>query len=146
MVLTRFPGETLEPLHNAHFANRLNVTYYISLHFYQETTTKPRLYIYHFSYGDDFIAKTQELTFYPYDKAHIPAMPLTHQLAHTLQQSLAQKSRFDVHSVVKLPFKPLMGIKAPAIALEIGLVSKDDWHACVDALTESIQSTLIPLI
>ena len=39
VVLTRIPGETLESLQNANFANRLNVDFYLSIHFYSEKRT-----------------------------------------------------------------------------------------------------------
>jgi len=43
VVLTRLPGETVQPLQNANFANRLSVDLYLSIHFYHETATKPEL-------------------------------------------------------------------------------------------------------
>lgn len=49
VVLTRFPGETRQPLQNANFANRLDVDLYISIHCYPESKPKSQLYLYYFS-------------------------------------------------------------------------------------------------
>lgn len=130
VIITRFPGETIYPLQNANFANRLDVDCYLSIHFYRETQTKPRLFIYRFSYGDDFITKLPSLSFCPYDQAHQINSPLTRSwgnlLAHVLTQD-EYKKLFDFNGIIDLPFKPLIGIKAPAFALEAGLQNKNDW-------------------
>ena len=142
VVITRSPGEALEPLHNANFANRLNVDCYISLHLYQETATKPRLYIYYFCDGDDLIGKKQELAFYPYDKAHLLTMPTTKKYSSALQHALSQTHLIDVQGVFKLPFKPLIGIKAPALAIEIGLQSKDTWPSYSTVLADGLSAII----
>ncbi|HZW61323.1 MAG TPA: N-acetylmuramoyl-L-alanine amidase [Candidatus Babeliales bacterium] len=142
VVLTRFPGETLQPLQNANFANRLGVNCYISIHFYHEHATKPKLYMYQFSYGDDFVQSRQDLMFYPYDKAYLINNATTNQWANLIKQSLEQeiyKKQFEVCGIYKVPFKPLIGIKAPALAFEIGLKSKNDWPQYVDAVAESLR-------
>src|SRR5580692_10457797 len=49
-ISTRAAGDTIAPLQHAQFANRMNVDLYVSLHFFEETCTKPRIYLYQFSY------------------------------------------------------------------------------------------------
>jgi len=145
VILTRFPGESIEPLQNANFANRLNVDLYVSIHFYQEKETKPHLYIYYVSYNDSFITKKYDLCLYPYDQAHRINGQKTHNLATTLKNGLSEKkyTRFyDLKGCFGLPFKPLIGIKAPAIAIEISLKKSTDWQACVQPIANSISKMI----
>lgn len=145
VVLTRFPGETLQPLQNANFANRLNVDLYLNIHFYQDDRTKPQLFLYRFSHGNEFVTKLFDLHFYAYDLIHMVNKEATKRYAHSIKQTLTSPSyaqQFEVLGLFSLPFKPLIGIKAPALALEASLHHKDDWRTFVEPIAQS----LAPLI
>jgi N-acetylmuramoyl-L-alanine amidase len=142
IVLTRRPGETVQPLQNANFANRLEVDFYLSIHFYQETDTKPKLSLYYFSSGNDLVTKTFDLCFYPYDQAYIFNKAQTDEWAHNMKQSLSQEnyaSLFEVKGPYAVPFKPLIGIKAPAIAIEASLKHVSDWKQYIDPIITSLR-------
>lgn len=146
VVLTRFPGETLQPLQNANFGNRLDVNFYLSIHFYHDQATRPSLYLYAFSYGDDFVTKTTDLTFYPCDKAYLISTGTTHAWATIMQKHLSSSSyqkQFDCKGCFYLPFAPLIGVKAPAVALEIGLKTKHDWQLYLEPMIASITPILL---
>jgi hypothetical protein len=146
VILTRFPGETIQPLQNANFANRLDIDCYVSIHFYRETQTKPRLFLYRFSYGDDFVTRLPDLSFCPYDQAHQINSATTKAWCNTVSQVLTRdehKRLFDFYGVVDLPFKPLIGIKAPAFACEAGLRDKHDFVRYLQPMALSLGS-LIP--
>ena len=141
IILTRFPGESLEHLQNANFANRLNVDLYISIHLFQETDTKPQLYIYSVSYNDTFITKTYDVCFYPYDQAHRINSKKTQELVNILNTSLSDKKYtrlYDIKGTFGIPFKPLIGVKAPAIAIEMSIKKSTDWHYYVQPIASSI--------
>lgn len=145
VILTRFPGETIHPLQNANFANRLDIDCYVSLHFYQETQTKPRLFVYRFSYGDDFVTKLPDVSFCPYDQAHQINSGITKTWCSSITQVLTlddHKQLFDFYGVVELPFKPLIGIKAPAFAFEAGLQDKNDGKRYLKAMALSLGSII----
>jgi N-acetylmuramoyl-L-alanine amidase len=145
VTLTRLPGEIVEPLQNAHFANRLDVDCYISIHVYQTEDPKPHLHLYYVSYGDDFVSKTFDVHFYPYDKVHTLALPTTKKwvsMMHATLNADIYTKQFQLHPPCALPFKPLLGIKAPAIAVEIGLKKSNDWRYCIDALAQSIHTII----
>ncbi len=145
VVLTRFPGETLDPLQNANFANRLDVDAYISIHFFHQKEDTPLIYLYHFVYNPitDMWAKVHRLSFYPYDQAHLAHISKTgvwiEQCKNILRNDTYKKS-FDVKGPYGIPFKPLIGVKAPAIAFEIGLKNKSDWTNYVAPLTECLNN------
>ena len=147
VVLTRFAGETVAPFQNAHFANRLDVDLYISIHFYHEAATQPQssLYIYTFAYGNEGALSSSDTAFYSIDKAHWQRYSTTRSWAHSLFthfQETTENKLFYCKGIHSLPFKPLMGIKAPAIGLELGLKDTSSWHDYVDIIAQGI-GTLI---
>lgn len=150
VVLTRFPGEAVEPLQNANFANRLNVDFYLSIHFYQEQGTKPELTLYSFSYGDDFVTqKIDDISLIPFDNAHLTNKEKTQKFAIQMKDILHRDTYtkwFTVKGLFKLPFKPLIGIKAPALAIEISLKQDNDWINYIKPLTDSLKPIINDLI
>ncbi|MFC1845680.1 N-acetylmuramoyl-L-alanine amidase [Candidatus Dependentiae bacterium] len=145
VILTRFPGETIYPLQNANFSNRLDVDFYLSIHFFPETKTKPDLFLYYFSYSDEFVTRVPEIFFCPYDQAHRINGATTRSCADAIAQVLTNdghKKLFNVNGVLGLPFKPLIGVKAPAVAIEIGLKEKTDWKRYVKPIARSLEKVV----
>jgi len=147
VVLTRFPGETLDPLQNANFANRLDVDIYVSIHFFQQSEQSSTLYMYYFLYNPitDIWSKVHRLSCVPYDQAHVMNINKTTLWTESFKNILKQdnyKKLFELKGPYGLPFKPLIGVRAPAIAFEIGLKNKLDWNR----YTEPIMQCLSHLI
>lgn len=148
IILSRFPGETLEPLQNAHFANRLAVDLYVSLHFFYENEEKPRLHIYQFCYHPitDFWKQTIDLkSFIPFDQAHKLYINRSQKYATIMHKTLSNQKHhtfFDTFGVHALPFKPLIGITVPALALEASLSKKDGWHVYLEPMVESLKNII----
>ena len=141
VILTRSPGDTIAPLQNANLANRLNIDLYISLSFFNESEITPRLYLYNFSYNDDFITKKNDGSFCRYDQAHLFNYAATREYAQIIPcfNTEHYKKLFDCKGCFKLPCKPLIGIKAPALKIEIGLNNKEQWQSYVEPLTLCLQ-------
>lgn len=144
VIFTRVPGETIQPLQNASFANRLNVDLYLSLYFYHEPSNPAHVSIYYYVENPitDFWHKPKKLTFYPINQAHLPALKTTQQCGNLFLQTLQDKNSskfFHPRGLFAIPFLPLMGIKAPALALEIGLKQKQDWLAVIDPIVIAIE-------
>jgi N-acetylmuramoyl-L-alanine amidase len=137
VLLNRTQTETILLLQNANFANKLDIDCYISIHAFAETQIKPRIFIYQFSYHDDFIAK-DGLSFYPFDKIYLINQKQTNTWAQQLKQALEKNSLWMVNGVYAFPFKPLIGIKVPAIGIEIGIKNRSEWRDSVDALVNGI--------
>lgn len=145
VILTRMPGETVQELQNANFANRMTIDLYISIHFFQETETLPRWYLYTYRQMDDHLSKPIELSFYRYDQAHLFHEKMSKQVGALFQQTLVSSSyakQFQYQPCVSLPFKPLVGIKVPAIACEIGLKNKESWLMCIEPFLVAFDSVL----
>lgn len=145
VILTRYPTKTLEPLENAHLANRLNIDMYISLHIYHEEEAQPHMYLYTLSYNDTFGMPPSRDSFITYDQAHRINYATTQKRAHEFlkifnTQPLAKN--YICHNPYHIPFKPLVGIVAPALGIEIGLKKSDDWQSIAQPLTHSIVQLL----
>jgi len=141
ILVARTPGETTQALHNAQYANRAQVDLYISFNFYKEEQVKPTLFFYTFS-NTTIISKYSELSFVPYDKAHMNSYASTQRYAGQLKNVLESDhyaSLFECKGVFAIPFKPLIGIQAPAIGLEIGLKNADTWQDLIAPIAHGLK-------
>jgi N-acetylmuramoyl-L-alanine amidase len=144
VILTRFPGESLEPLQNANFANRLEVDCYLSIHFYYEKETKPQISLYYFMNNptDSWKKASSELCFEPYDKAHVSHVATTQASAEVMKNVLSgaeYNALFEVKGLWGIPFKPLVGIVCPvSLGFEASLKTKDQWSIYLNPLLHSI--------
>lgn len=146
VILSRFPGESLEPLQNANFANRLHIDLYISLHFYYEKDAKPQLSLYHFVYNPitDYWKHTyDQLSLRPYDKAHQGSIHTTKKWARHIFDSIKQdSSQFEVKGLFGIPFKPLIGVCMPALGIEASIKDKRGWQMYIQPLVASLRSII----
>ena len=139
VILTRTANETVRPLQHANFANRLEVDLFLSLRCYEDASTRPQLAIYTFSYGDYAPSRIQDLAFYTYDQAHLLASGATQKYAHAMEDTFKKYAKqFDLIGSFSLPYKPLIGVTAPAIGIEIGLKNKQSWQSFVAPLCEAV--------
>ena len=145
VILTRFASEVVPELQNANFANRLNIDLFISLHFYAEQGIKPNLFVYHFSYNNNTQKKPSDFTFYHYDHAYIFNGEKSQTWAKLFHQTLAQKpytKLFNVHNIMSFPFKPLIGITSPALAIEASIKESSDWNMYVEPLMSALDAII----
>lgn len=147
IILTRFPGETLEPFQNASFANRLQPDLYINLNLYKETDQTKKVYIFYLIYNpvtDQWEKRNSDLTLIPFDQSYRFNLKKTQNLAKLVHNSLKniQKNNFLFFEPIGLPFKPLIGITCPAIAIEVGIFKKEDCTEIITLLTEAIESII----
>src|SRR3989339_258513 len=79
VILTRVPGETIQPLQNASFANRLNIDLYLSIYFYEEQHTPAYITLYHYIENPivDYWYKPINLCFYQANQAHLTNLTQT---------------------------------------------------------------------
>lgn len=145
VMITRMPGDMVYDLQNASLSNRLQADFFINLNFYHSQETKPTLFLYQFSYGNDFACCNQGLILRSYDEAYTINKPLTDEMVQIFKTSLLQhtyQSMFTVAGKYALPIKPLIGIVAPSICIEMGLKNKELWVHYVEPLAQSILGVL----
>lgn len=143
VVLTRVPGETIQPLQNASFANRLQADLYLSISFYLESDIPSHIALYQYITNQtDYWHKYSPLCFYHVSQAHLINIGFTTLLTKKLLKILQNSSAnpfFLPQGLFAIPYKPLVGIKAPAIAIEAGINQKDDFKHIIKPLVTFIQ-------
>lgn len=130
-------------------ANTVGVDLVLTVNCYHERGPKPELYIYQFSYGEDFVSKVTDLHWYFMSSAYLFSKSTTRAWAPLLVQGLngaSYKSLFTVKGPYAMPFEPLIGIKVPAIGLEMSLKRDDDWSVFTDPLVASLDPIVGQLI
>lgn len=144
VILTRLPGESLEPLQNAHVSNRIDADCYVSIHFYHEKQAKPRLYVYYYAQNpitDGWKKTAQDLAFIPFDQAHNENNALTKQwgtVMTNILENTVYNPLFDFCGLFGIPHKALVGIRAPAFCIEAGIRHKEDWQVYVAPLAHAL--------
>lgn len=151
IILTRFPGETLEPLQNAVFANTLGVDFYLTLLFFRHQDGPSPVYLYHLLYHpvtDFWHQVTKEPALYPYTKAYLFNIHSSHHLGTLLYQELKKLNatyQYEMKTFLGIPFLPLAGIIAPSVALEIGLKDKEDWQRFIEPIAQALHPLITAL-
>ena len=150
IALTRFPGETVEPLQNAQFANRLNIDLFVAIQLYSIQEPKPLITIYQYIYHPTNLwhKPCNELEFIDIDNAHLNTAQQTHKLGkifHTFLQKNEYHHQLAVNNFLSIPFKPLFGIQAPALGIEIGISYKEQWRLLIPIISEGIRQLLTHL-
>lgn len=144
IVLSRVPGETIDPLQSASFANRLKADLFVYLGFYQEKRNPCLCSLFFFSYDattDFWPKKTSAQALEPYYRAHLPMIGCSAQYAlllHDALTALQTKGSIQLKPVICFPCRPLIGVRAPVIGCEMGLNTKDSWKMFVQPLVEGI--------
>jgi N-acetylmuramoyl-L-alanine amidase len=145
VTLTRTPTEVIHPLQNANFSNRLPVDLFISLHCFKDSAPKPTIYLYRYTNQYAFLPTPDLTTCIPYHNAFLIQKVTTSAWLTILYQELQlpiYQSQFTTHGPYAFPCKPLIGIIAPAIAIEMGVTHPDSWKGYIPALADSIAAIL----
>lgn len=141
VIVTRMPGDTVYDLQNASLSNRMQADLFVSLNFYYTQETKPTMYLYQFSYGNDFVCCEQGIALQSYDQAYRVKKATTDIMCQLFKKELSRQQYHSLYSIAgpySLPIKPLIGIVAPAISFELGLKSKELWQDYSKPLAEAI--------
>lgn len=153
IILTRIPGETIEPLQNASFSNRLQADLYVNINIYQikETnipnTAEPNIGIYYYlrhPITDFWNKPLDKLEFFDFDQAYKLALADSAKAAKLAFENLKNLKELSSNSIicVGLPFKPLAGVLAPSFGVEIGVKSKLDFKRYVKPIASALSEVI----
>lgn len=78
------------------------------------------------------------LAFIPYDHAHYYSMHISKKWGELIKNILDNDKRYKVYYCA-IPYKPLIGIKAPAIGIELGVHNKNDVPYFVQLMAHSLE-------
>lgn len=141
VVLSRKPGETIPPLQNAHFANCLGVSLFVTFHFYQELDIISHIFVYTYKDGHSFMQLSDECALYPASYAYLYNQKKTYRYAESIVSSLQKHSAnysYCVHNPISAPMASLVGIIPPALMIEIGLKKNEDWVDYIQPMTHAL--------
>lgn len=128
-------------LSNANAANKIDADLYLSIGACKSNNSGITLF--RLNYQHQFILK-DGMSFIPYDQIYLLNQSTTISWLNVISTFLAN------HNILRAsyacPYRPLMGIKAPAIAVELLLDNKSEWSeymiACAHSLTPIIKGSL----
>lgn len=149
VLISHSPSDILQPWHSATMANTLDIDLVLSLHCYHEQGPKPVVAIYTFSYGQDFVNKLIELSWQRAHNAYLFSSHTTQAWSSLLIKELQKPSFTTLYTVTgpfKIPFTPLIGIKVPAIGIEMSLKDDDAYKNFIEPLAQSLDPIIDPLI
>jgi N-acetylmuramoyl-L-alanine amidase len=144
VLITKSAGQAIESFYNANFANQLNTDIYITISCYQLHEKYNTIDIYYVLYNpitDFWHKKSSQLGFIPFDQAYLNNLTKTAHYAKIISDTLKAAGRthnFLCSSPCGIPYKPLGGIMAPAIALELGISTKDSWSQLVPSIEQAL--------
>lgn len=144
----RIPNECnvqLDPLQLATISNSAPANLLVKVQFYLETDIKSQVYLYRCSYGQEFVSRRWDLSWCPVEQAPLINKTKTKKWITQLYSQLSTeqyKPWFTVASPIKVPLKPMLGIIAPAILVEIGLKDDAEWTNFVKPLANSLKPVI----
>lgn len=144
VLLTRSPGDVIEPLQNAALANRMNVDLFLRIHCCIQNTEKPQMALFYLMYDTIIDAAKRTYnphTFIPIHQAHFKNINQTIAWGNQLKDFLHHNNQqcFDIIGCYGIPLLPFVGITAPALMIEISLPTNDtEWEVIVNPLAQGI--------
>ncbi len=143
VIITRNAGETLQPLQNASYANRMNVDLYLCLSLYHQENIPGHISIFYYLENNlDLQHKYNPLHFYHVSQAYLGNISTSNHMAKKLVSIFKEKSinpHFLCLGAFGIPCMPLFGIQAPAVYIEAGVHRKDDWKYLIQPIIEALK-------
>ncbi len=147
-ILTRFPGETIEPLQNAMFSNRLQADIFINVNFFWKSTEPAECFLLYYINNPSSTIWSQQTPFWvPITDAYKKNLKATILVGSTLENNIRKEfnKTIALNPLLGAPIKPLMGLTCPAISIEIGLTKTTNLAKIMPALSTAIKNSLAEL-
>jgi len=145
VIITRSAGETVESLQKISYANRASIDLYITLHFFEKKQGAAQLFFYTLMYDaqtDIGIKKKDDIELIPFDQAYRVSLQESQQFASRLFQFCENKllpKQLICKAPIAFPFKPLIGIMAPSVGIELGISEKNQWQSIIPLLAQALE-------
>lgn len=151
VLLSRTPGESVDYLQHAHFANRLQVDCFIHMSFFQTKNSQHSLHIYRYvlnSTDDWHHQNLSQLNLIPVHEAHKLSVTESKRASSLIYNHIAHNPEvhwLTTHQPLAIPYKPLMGIAVPACGIEIGIPTTSSWKTMIPYLADALCSMILQL-
>lgn len=140
VMISRAPGEAIEPLQTAHITNRLKAKLFVHLACFQETGIKPTVSLYYTLWHPitDFWQEPSEYAFIALQDAYKKSLKTTSKIAHHMNDLFAAQNQFQSKGAFGLPLSPLIGIQVSALIIELGLRNQNDWQTFIEPISSAL--------
>lgn len=153
IILSRSAGESLEPLQNISFANRLNIDFYLDINVAQNSLedknqnfdNNKKIFIYYHIINpveDRWPKKFDNLSLISIDQIYLKNISKTIDFADIFSKTLKNYTKkISVYSggPIGVPLKSLLGLNCPAISCEILVNSKFDIKEFIEPICQAIK-------
>ena len=151
IILSRVALESLEPLQNISFANRLNVDFYLNINICQNNPDDKvfrnfdgnKIFIYYHilnPISDKWPKKFDDLSLIKIDDIYLKNVSKNIDIANSFSKSLKNFSKkISVMSPIGVPLKELIGLKSPALSCEIIVSSKSDIKDFIEPICQALK-------
>lgn len=147
ILFSRLPGEQAAQMEKAQCANQIAVDLYITLQMYQTEELKPQLHIYYYKAEPSGFMQ-QKSEWISFEKIHLLNAKKTKHIALHFKKNLSDQTlhrQYELHEPIGIPCKPLKGIIAPALCIELGLKTYDGWTDCLEPIIEALEKLCLHL-
>ncbi|KKR96761.1 MAG: hypothetical protein UU47_C0008G0019 [candidate division TM6 bacterium GW2011_GWE2_41_16] len=144
VVLSRFPGEKVDPLQSVSFANRLQADLFVGIGFYEQQHPSVRMHTYFYLYNPqmDFLRKQPTgPDFIPSQDAYLVSLSLSACCARSLVDGLKTQPQAASSMIDKskgVPLISLVGATMPSLYFEFGIHNKTDWNFVLQPVAKSL--------
>jgi len=140
VMISRAPGEAIEPLQTAQITNRLKAHLLVHLACFQETGIKPTLSLYYTLWNPvtDFWQEPSVYTFIALQDAYKKSLKTTSQIAQFMNDLFSNQNQFISKGAFGLPVTPLIGIQIPSLIIELGLRNQNDWQTFIEPISSAL--------
>jgi len=129
-------------LQAAQFANKLDTDLYLDISACKHANGPSGFSLYQFTYHENSIIKDNGLSFFPIDQIYLVNQARTSDYLQIIVEYCKQLQATAFKGYYKLPYKPLLAVKAPSIGIELLLHTKTDWTLFVDCIAQGIVSLI----
>lgn len=147
IIILKDTAKNAAPYERVSAANSTNSNLYIHIQAFSTPQRPYPVYVYHMLYNvtDTWSSREKSLSFMPIDNSHKQSIKNTIIYGKSLCAGLIdiQKDN-DIRCIglFGIPFRPLMGITAPALAIEMGFSHKDDYQKLVEPIAKSLEEII----
>ncbi len=127
-------------LSNAQAANKIDADLYLCLSACKSTkSTSTGIVLFRFDYRHQFILK-DGISFIPYDQIYLLNQPITISWINSIGAFLSDHNM--LRASYACPYRPLMGVRSPAIGLELLLYNKSELTQYMTAVAHSLTTII----
>lgn len=148
VLLSHEPTDIVDEFRLISLANNASPCLYIKIYIAYEPVTKPNIALFYLSYNPlkELGYRPPQLPYFiPISRSHLPALSHTLTLVECVKKNLNKpknQKTFSVTGPWGIPLKPLRGILAPALSIELTINSPNQWKPLVSPIYKSLLGSL----